>query len=77
MGFRATMYYVIHDNYQHRVNPYRRRRCERLDGNGKNVGIRRYAWLENTYVDVGLDKRYLAHRNVLRWVHRRILLGGL
>ena len=75
MDFRATMYHVIHNDYRHRINPYHRRRCERLDG--KNVGIRRYAWVENTYVDVGLDKRYLAHRNVLRWVHRRIFLGGL
>ena len=55
-------------------NAYNRRRCERLDG--KNVSIRRHAWPKDTYVEVGLDERYLAHRNVLRWIHCRILLDG-
>jgi len=41
------MYYVrdrIHNNYRHRIDPYHRRRCERLDG--ENVGIHRPALLK-------------------------------
>ena len=71
------MYYVrdrIENNYQHRINPYHRRRCKRLDG--KTVGIRRSALLKDTYVEVGLDKRYPAHGNVNRRIRRWVSIRG-
>ena len=67
------MYYVrddIRSDYQHRINPYHRRRCKRLDG--KNVGIRGSTLLKGTYVEAGLDKRYLAHGNVRRRIRSRV-----
>jgi hypothetical protein len=67
------MYYVrdgIRNNYQHRKNPYHGRRCKRLDG--KSVGIRRSALLKGTYVELGLDKRYLAHGDVRRRIRSRV-----
>ena len=68
--------YSVRDriNYRHRINPYHRRRRERLDG--KNVGIRRPAFLKDTYVEIGLDKRYLAHGNVHCRIRRRVSIWG-
>ena len=64
----------IHNNHRHRINPYHRRRCERLDE--KNVGIRRPACLKGTYVEVGLYKGHLAHGNVHRRIRRRVSIWG-